>query len=344
MKYLNNYKLFENVQSRTIPKYIQLDIIDMALELRDNDMNVSFQWWPPYEEGKIPDYFPTDSNNAYISIQKWVNGKGGLDIPSFELKDFIDRVSNYLSDKGYKVNPTYSKRGYSERIPYDVDNDELNAPTYNIELIKKSDPLIEKKKEKIKKPKRKAKVNPYIIPYGLFNSGIIGGNNITNSSIGDNYGSSNESKIDNIVKNLLDEYNGGKPFFNALDLEIKKNPDMILELVKDLSNDWIASSGGFGDLVYEMYEKGEIKCKGIVIFNGKMCTKNKGVSCWYPHDVDLDNKEFTYIDDSLFSGKTYQNIDNYLKQEHSSKISKISVVYDGSKELNPIVKSLFRYY
>lgn len=155
-----------------------------------------------------------------------------------------------------------------------------------------------------------------------------------------------KDKLENIVQDLLIKYKGGRLFFDALDDSIKSitNQDMILSLVKGNSNEWIISSGEFGDMIYNLWESGKFKCKGIVIFNGKMNAKKTDVRNWYPSNFDLDNKEFIYIDDSLFSGNTSKKIDNYLKENHSSKIKSISVIYDGSKEKNKMIKSFFRYY
>jgi|GEM_PF-6503957 len=32
-------------------------------------------------------------------------------------------------------------------------------------------------------------------------------------------------------------------------------------------------------------------------------TKDKGVTYWYPSTFDIKDKEFVFVDDSLFSGK-----------------------------------------
>ena len=154
-----------------------------------------------------------------------------------------------------------------------------------------------------------------------------------------------KEKLHSIVNNLLSKYEGGKPFFDALDNAIKDvyNEDMILALLKGNSNEWIAASGGFGDKVYSLWKKGKFKCKGMVVFNGKMMTDKIGVNNWYPTDFDLSNKDYVYVDDSYFSGGTARKINGFLS-EHNSKIKHVSVIYDGSKEKSKLVKSFFRYY
>lgn len=154
-----------------------------------------------------------------------------------------------------------------------------------------------------------------------------------------------QKKLDDIVFGLLQKYNGGREFFKALDNAIKdfSNKDLIISLLKGNENEWICSSGGFGDKLHNLYENGDIKCKGLLIFNGKMYTKDKGITSYYPENFDMSNKKFIFIDDSLFTGKTYLKIDEFLS-EFNSKIKEVLVVYDGSKSYNPIIKSLFKYY
>lgn len=153
-------------------------------------------------------------------------------------------------------------------------------------------------------------------------------------------------KLNRIIEDLLLKYKGGRPFFNALDDAIKDpvNEEFIIEIVKGMDNEWLATSGEFGDRLYNLWKNGTIKCKGIIVFNGKMCTKRKGVTCWYPVDIDVDNKRFIFVDDSLFSGSTAKKIDDYLSEYHNSSIKSVSVVYDGSPNKTPMVKSLYRYY
>ncbi len=154
-----------------------------------------------------------------------------------------------------------------------------------------------------------------------------------------------KNRLDSIVNDLLYKYKGGIKFFNALDDSIKDitNQDMIISLVKGNSNEWLATSGEFGDKLYKLYEKGKFKCKGIIVFNGKMLTKKAGIRTWYPSTFEIVDKEFVYIDDSYFSGSTVNKINEFLK-ENNSKIKSVSVIYDGSKDRSRMVRSFFRYY
>lgn len=154
-----------------------------------------------------------------------------------------------------------------------------------------------------------------------------------------------KDRLDNIVNNLLKQHRGGRAFFDALDQAIKDvtSYDMVLALLKGNTNEWIVSSGEFGDNIYKLWKENKFKCKGVLVFNGKMQTYKIGVTGWYPKDFDLNNKQFIFIDDSLFSGSTFRKVDNFLR-EYNSKIKSVSVIYDGSREKNKMIKSFFRYY
>jgi hypothetical protein len=152
-----------------------------------------------------------------------------------------------------------------------------------------------------------------------------------------------KKKLDGIVQELLKKYGGGKEFFNALDGRIKDitNEDIIISLMRGKHDQWISTSGEFGDRLYELWKSGKVKCRGMVVFNGKMLTNNKFVENWYPEDFQLENKKFIYIDDSYFSGSTVRKVEGFLSQ-YNSIIKSVHVIYDGSK--SEFVNSFFRYY
>lgn len=76
-------------------------------------------------------------------------------------------------------------------------------------------------------------------------------------------------------------------------------------------------------------------------FNGKIIEKNLGVRSWIPKNFNFNNKQFIYVNDSYFSGKTASRINGFLNK-HNSKIKDIYVIYDGS--VRGDVKSFFSYY
>lgn len=54
----------------------------------------------------------------------------------------------------------------------------------------------------------------------------------------------------------------------------------------------------------------------MLIFNGKILTRNKGINSYYPHDFEIENKEYVFVDDSFFSGKTMSTIEEYLEDHN----------------------------
>lgn len=146
------------------------------------------------------------------------------------------------------------------------------------------------------------------------------------------------------IKKIIDNipHRRGVEFFDMLDDAIK-DEKIALELVKKYKNDWVVSSGGFGDILYNLYKDGKFSCKGLVIFNGKMLTNNLGVESWYPKNFDLENKKFVYLDDSYFSGGTVRKVTDFLKTKNSS-VYEVSVVYDGSEVKLDNVHSFYRYW
>ena len=93
----------------------------------------------------------------------------------------------------------------------------------------------------------------------------------------------------------------------------------------------------------------------IIFFNnflninfGEIIITNGGIREGRKAYLGIDSlrcNEFIFIDDSYYSGKTMKSIEKALQNINpKAKITKIFVVYDGSKAKNDNVISLFRYY
>lgn len=127
----------------TIPRDIQMDIYDMAFELKDEGYNVSYQWWPPYEQGSR---FYKDNKYPTISITKSnPNEEGGLEKIYYPwIEDFCQRIISYLDEKGYNAVVKFRKdnsRDYTD-IKNSVmtwgpfgDKPMANSIRFNIEMI-----------------------------------------------------------------------------------------------------------------------------------------------------------------------------------------------------------------
>jgi len=122
MDYIKSFKLWEadgalepgkfsTSRDLTIPNNIQMDIIDMSLELKDEGYKVSYQWWPPYDKSAGRLY--ASNKYPYINITK------GLEkIWYMEIKDFCEGIGSYLDTEGYNVVIKYRKENSADY--YDV--------------------------------------------------------------------------------------------------------------------------------------------------------------------------------------------------------------------------------
>lgn len=166
-------------------------------------------------------------------------------------------------------------------------------------------------------------------------------------------------KIDNIVKSISKNTQGGNTFFDQIDKSIKnpKNLDITLDLFRRIYDDFglkynLVISGGFGDLVMFLLKRGDIKCKGTILqLSGGLTShftdmdkikKSKEVII-QKQIGEINNKDFIFVDDSFYSGTTGYSIDNFLKKI-GSKIIKTYVVYDGNDTKSPNRISLYNYY
>lgn len=159
--------------------------------------------------------------------------------------------------------------------------------------------------------------------------------------------------LNNKIIELLKEHKeGGEKFFNALDLLIRSDYDImkiLIECIKNfysdttyLNNTGVVLSGKFGYTFYNNYKDFlNNTFKEVLITNGGIRTGSEvylGVN-------SLKCKEYIFIDDSYYSGKTKKAIEYALKDIYSeAKIYETFVVYDGCKTKNNDVISLFRYY
>lgn len=150
------------------------------------------------------------------------------------------------------------------------------------------------------------------------------------------------NKLDGIVKQMIETHDGGEKFFDNLDEEIRRDIDIIdniIDMIPDFKNKNIIVSGSFGRVFFDYI-------KLISLYPNRIVWVNGGLRKGEDINVDLQNyknREFIFIDDSLYSGKTRDKIDSEL-YKYSSYISSTYVAYDGSKNKDETVFSLYRYY
>lgn len=101
---LRHLMKFESWSDESIPREIQLDIIDIMNDLKDDiDCRISYQWWPPY--AKYDKLYKEGSKYPYINISN---------VKYKYLEDYIKRIRIYLNDQGFNLTIRYD----SSKIPY----------------------------------------------------------------------------------------------------------------------------------------------------------------------------------------------------------------------------------
>jgi hypothetical protein len=156
------------------------------------------------------------------------------------------------------------------------------------------------------------------------------------------------------IGEILKKHEEGEEFFNALDYIIRGDKDILKDFYSfswdnifnspSLNNTSynLVMSGRFGLSMISNYGNSLIRSfNKVIVTNGNL---RKGeepeIYC-----NDFGNKPFIFLDDSYYSGKTKNSIQNKLLEiEFSAKIIKTLVIYDGSKELQPDVYSMYRYH
>lgn len=150
-------------------------------------------------------------------------------------------------------------------------------------------------------------------------------------------------KLDELVKDMLNQHIGGETFFDHLDEAIKNNEnivDALIETIPDIEQKNIIVSGKFGRFFRKYLSLININPKSIIYVRGGLRT---GASAKGLQAFDLSSKEYIFIDDSFYSGKTRDTIKEELVN-NNAKLIETYVVYDGSYKKENNVYSLYRYY
>lgn len=117
------------------------------------------------------------------------------------------------------------------------------------------------------------------------------------------------------IISLIEQGYEGRKFFDIVDEEIKTSEyhrNWLLETAKLMGATIIVSSGRIADL---------LGC--IKILDEKI----------NPHcDFDFSHHKVAIVDDSYYSGRTYNNIKNFLKKFENTIVLSPIVCYNGSVE------------
>lgn len=163
-----------------------------------------------------------------------------------------------------------------------------------------------------------------------------------------------------LVKKLIAEHTGGTEFFNALDKAVTDEPffDILYDLAsKDDAYRWIEddpeeygtiASGKFGMALSNWIRGTHFKpyhfsvSDDILLVPGDL-RHNPGTMNLFPFAEQIDGQTFIFMDDSFFKGRT-RNIIAAELERLGGQLAHTYVVYDGSREPDPRVTSLYRYY
>lgn len=144
---------------------------------------------------------------------------------------------------------------------------------------------------------------------------------------------------------MLEEYEGGEQFFDNLDANIQHETIIyrLLDLIPAKHRNIIVS-GKFGRFFSNWYNSEidyGVTLDKIIAVEGGL---RKGIKLNLDYMSNfIRGKEFIFIDDSFYSGKTRDAVKSEIER-HSGKLANTYVVYDGSKEKDGTVHSLYRYY
>lgn len=153
-----------------------------------------------------------------------------------------------------------------------------------------------------------------------------------------------ENKIFNTVNELLEKYIGGQIFFTELDKAVKFDRSVLLTLTQEadrlfspkLTNIFTIASGEIGLAMHNMGVRIDFLVPGGLRHDPSKINLE-------PFANQIDGKNFLFIDDSYFSGKTAAVVEEEIERLGGHFVGTL-VVYDGAKEENDNVWSLYRYY
>lgn len=152
-----------------------------------------------------------------------------------------------------------------------------------------------------------------------------------------------------IVEILKKHPEGGEKFFDALDLKIRSDTDILNDYIS-----WVKSYYGHnacvGVIVTGSFGRTLVSCYGKWLFSffSDLIIVNGGIRSSGIVDLPIvgtHTSAWVLLDDSYYSGKTMNAIEESLQAINpKAQILKAFVVYDGSKERNEKVLGMYRYY
>ena len=156
--------------------------------------------------------------------------------------------------------------------------------------------------------------------------------------------------VNEIVKEMLEKHTGGEKFFDNLDKSLQ-NTDIVEHFVASIVSgyeaggfDKVIVSGKFGIFLnnYLRYSDQAGLPFDCIMVRGGLRHDYMDGELEYLRDA-INNKRFVFVDDSFYSGHTRDAIKREVERCAGQIVSSY-VVYDGSKDKDDTVYSLYRYY
>jgi hypothetical protein len=165
-----------------------------------------------------------------------------------------------------------------------------------------------------------------------------------------------KDQLNQLVREMIQEHTGGTEFFDALDAAVRSQlwfstlERMASQWLnsRKIPTEWIATpcfvvSGKFGLYFREWYEHGGdlnwAERGYLIVVNGSL--RFEPVMDLSTFDISGGN--FIFLDDSFFGGRTRDKIKTEIERNGGNFLHTF-VVYDGAKEKDPDVTSLYRYW
>lgn len=143
------------------------------------------------------------------------------------------------------------------------------------------------------------------------------------------------------VNRLLEQYIGGQIFFTELDKAVKFDSHILKQLVTKIEEEYdedvlTIASGEIGLAMHNLgvpvdfLVPGGLRHDPLKINLAPFINRIKG-------------RTFVFIDDSYFSGRTALVVKEEIERLGGVFLGSV-VAYDGAREKDPLVNSLYRYY
>lgn len=143
------------------------------------------------------------------------------------------------------------------------------------------------------------------------------------------------------VNRLLEQYIGGQIFFTELDKAVKFDVNILTELVIKVQAEYAQdvktiASGEIGLAMHNLGVQVDFLVPGGLRHDPSKINLA-------PFVEKIKGEKFVFVDDSYFSGRTALVVKEEIERLGGIFVGSV-VAYDGAKEKDPDVDSLYRYY